>query len=184
MSRKGKVPITVPKGVEVKITGSEVAVKGPKVTLHEKLPKGVHVQVDKDQVHVTVDENADIGNLHGLIRSLLQNMVDGVTKGFEKQLEMVGVGYRAAVQGKFLDLQIGVSHPVKVAIPEGLQVTVDKSTAILVKGADKQVVGQFAASVRAKKPPEPYQGKGIRYKGEYVRKKAGKAAAAAKTAAK
>lgn len=181
MSRKGKLPIAIPKGVEVKMTGSEVSVKGPKGTLRQKLCDGVGIKIEKDQLQVVLtDESQDLGNFHGLYRSLIQNMIEGTTKGFETALEMVGVGYRAAVQGKALDLQIGFSHPTQVPIPEGIQVTVDKGTAILVKGMNKQIVGQFAATVRAKRPPEPYQGKGIRYKGEFVRKKAGKAAATKK----
>lgn len=181
MSRKGKAPITLPKGVDVKVSATEVTVKGPKGTLHQKLPVGVKVQVDKEHVVVSLDEkHQDLGNLHGLFRSLIQNMVEGVTQEFEKSLEMVGVGYRAAVQGRLLDLQIGFSHPTKVPIPEGVNVAVDKNTLIKVKGTNKQQVGQFAANVRSKRPPEPYQGKGIRYVGEYVRKKAGKAAATKK----
>lgn len=181
MSRKGKLPITLPKGVEVKVTGEDLSVKGPKGTLHQKLVPGVSVKQEQDQLHVILaDDHSDKGNFHGLYRSLIQNMVIGTTQGFEKQLEMVGVGYRAAVQGKNLDLQIGLSHPTQLPIPEGLQVTVEKSTAISIKGLDSQQVGQFAATVRSKKPPEPYQGKGIRYKGEHVRKKAGKTAAAKK----
>lgn len=181
MSRKGKLPIVLPKGVEVKVTGSDVSVKGPKVTLHKTLHEGLNVHVEDGHVHVRVNEGAeDAGNFHGLFRALIQNMILGVTQGFEKTLEMIGVGYRAAVQGKLLDLQLGYSHPTKLPIPDSLQVTVDKNTVILIKGPDSQVVGQFAATVRAQRPPEPYQGKGIRYKGEYVRKKAGKAAATKK----
>lgn len=181
MSRKGKAPITLPKGVEVKVSPSEVSVKGPKGTLHQKLSPGILVRVEKDQVIVSLDEqNQDQGNLHGLYRALIQNMVDGSTQEFEKQLEMIGVGYRAAVKGKALDLQIGFSHPTEVPIPEGVTVAVEKNTLIKVKGSNKQLVGQFAANVRSKRPPEPYQGKGIRYVGEYVRKKAGKSAASKK----
>lgn len=181
MSRKGKLPITLPKGVEVKISGANISVKGPKGTLHYPMQKGIGIQIDKDVLHVVVaDETLDLGNYHGLFRSLIQNMIQGATQGFERQLEMVGIGYRAAVQGKNLDLQIGFSHPTKLPIPEGVNVTVDKGTVIIIRGLDKQVVGQFAATVRAKRPPEPYQGKGIRYAGEYVRKKAGKAAASKK----
>lgn len=178
MSRKGKLPITLPKGVEVKINGTDLSVKGPKGTLHQQLHKSVVVNVQGDQCTVELAEGCDeMGNFHGLFRSLIQNMVIGTTTGFEKRLEMIGVGYRAAVQGKALDLQIGFSHPTKLPIPEGVTVTVEKNTLIIMKGADPQVVGQFAATVRSARPPEPYQGKGIRYQGEYVRKKAGKAAA-------
>lgn len=181
MSRKGKLPIPVPKGVEVKIAEKEIAVKGPKGTLkHDLIPQVKVVQKDHE-LHVTLkDENANDGNFHGLYRTLIHNLIEGVTAGFERKLEMIGVGYRAAVQGHEIDLQVGFSHPTKLKIPEGIQVKVDKNTTIIINGSDKQVVGQFAASLRAVKPPEPYQGKGIRYQGEYVRKKAGKAAAAKK----
>lgn len=178
MSRKGKLPIPVPHGVEVKIAEKEITVKGPKGTLqHGLVPQ---IKVTQQDGHVIVElneEHQDAGNFHGLYRTLIFNMVQGSAHGFEKKLEMIGVGYRAAVQGHLLDLQIGLSHPTKLPIPEGLHVKVEKNTQISITGADKQVVGQFAAEVRSHKPPEPYQGKGIRYHGEYVRKKAGKAAA-------
>lgn len=178
MSRIGKQPIALPKGVEVKVANNEVSVKGPKGTLKQQLVDGIKISIEDGHANVSVDENiSDAGALHGLYRALISNMVHGVTTGFEKKLEMIGVGYRAAVQGKFLDVQVGFSHPTKVAIPEGVTVRVDKNTAIVASGADKQAVGQFTATVRAIRPPEPYQGKGIRYAGEYVRKKAGKAAA-------
>jgi len=181
MSRIGKQTIAIPKGVEVKVTSTEVSVKGPKGTLTQHVVPGIKVVVDKDHINIVADENTpDVGRLHGLYRALINNMVTGVTKGFEQKLEMIGVGYRAAVQGHNLDVQVGFSHPTKVAIPAGITVKVDKNTSIIVSGADKQKVGQFAAIVRSKRPPEPYQGKGIRYEGEYVRKKAGKAAAAKK----
>lgn len=178
MSRKGKLPIPLPKGVEVKVSNTEVSVKGPKGSLHQKLVPGVQVTVEAEQVSVALEnENSQLDNFHGLYRSLIQNMVTGTTEGFEKRLEMIGVGYRAAVQGDLLDLQLGFSHPTKLPIPKGLTVKVDKNTLIIISGFDKHLVGQFAANVRSKRPPEPYQGKGIRYVGEYVRKKAGKAAA-------
>jgi large subunit ribosomal protein L6 len=178
MSRKGKLPITIPKGVEVKITDKQITVKGPKGTLQHELVPEVRVNVDKDLIHVELNEaHSDAGNFHGLYRSIIDNMVVGTSQGFEKKLEMIGVGYRAAVQGQLLDLQIGLSHPTKLPIPPGVVVKVDKNTLISIVGVDKQVIGQFAATVRSIRPPEPYQGKGIRYSGEYVRKKAGKAAA-------
>lgn len=178
MSRKGKLPIPVPKGVEVKLSDAEISVKGPKGTLHQALSKEVKVQMDGDTIHVTLaDDESDAGNFHGLYRTLINNMIIGVTLGFKRQLEMIGVGYRAAVQGKLLDLQIGFSHPTKLSIPEGILVAVEKNTQISITGPNKHEVGQFAAMIRSKRPPEPYQGKGIRYAGEYVRKKAGKAAA-------
>lgn len=178
MSRKGKMPITIPKGVEVKINGRELHVKGPKGTLRQAIVPQVDVRLENDHVVVALsDEGANEGNFHGLYRTLIDNMIIGVHTGFEVKLEMIGVGYRAAVQGPLLDVQIGLSHPTKLPIPEGVAVKVDKNTAITISGCNKQHVGQFAATVRAMKPPEPYQGKGIRYLGEHVRKKAGKAAA-------
>lgn len=181
MSRKGKAPIAVPKGVEVKIGDKQISVKGPKGTLQHELVPQVKVSLDKEVILVELSEaHKNAENFHGLYRSLINNMVVGVAQGFEKKLEMIGVGYRAAVQGHNLDLQIGFSHPTQLRIPEGVQVKVDKNTTIVITGADKQKIGQFAADIRGVRPPEPYQGKGIRYAGEYVRKKAGKAASAKK----
>jgi large subunit ribosomal protein L6 len=181
MSRKGKLPIALPKGVEVKVSPDEISVKGPKGTLHQKLLPAIQVRIESDVLHVELAEGCEKdGNYHGLYRSLIYNMVEGTTQGFQRELEMVGVGYRAAVQGHLLDLQIGFSHPTKISIPDGVQVKVEKNTAIVITGIDKHKVGHFAAIVRSMRPPEPYQGKGIRYKGEYVRKKAGKSAAAKK----
>ncbi len=178
MSRKGKLPIPLPKGVEAKVANNELTVKGPKGSLKQILIPSVKILIEGQEIRVELSEGHESdGHFHGLFRTLIFNMVEGTTKGFEKELEMVGVGYRAAVQGHHLDLQIGFSHPTKISIPEGVNVKVEKSTAISITGSDKQKVGQFAATVRAVRPPEPYQGKGIRYKGEYVRKKAGKAAA-------
>ena len=178
MSRKGKLPIPLPKGVEVKVTNSEVVVKGPKGTMHQAIVPGIKVSVEDGNAIVEIEqENSDLNKFHGLTRTLIYNMVVGTTEGFEKKLEMIGVGYRAAVQGDLLDLQLGFSHPTKLPIPKGLTVKVEKNTLISITGFDKHLVGQFAAIVRSKRPPEPYQGKGIRYVGEYVRKKAGKAAA-------
>lgn len=178
MSRKGKLPIPLPKGVEVKVSDTEVLVKGPKGSLHQQLVPGVQVKVEGSQVLVALEEeNSSLNHYHGLYRTLIYNMVTGTTEGFEKRLEMIGVGYRAAIQGDLLDLQLGFSHPTKLSIPKGLTVKVEKNTLIIISGFDKHLVGQFAAIVRSKRPPEPYQGKGIRYVGEYVRKKAGKAAA-------
>jgi large subunit ribosomal protein L6 len=177
MSRKGKLPIPMPKGVEIKINKECVSVHGPKGTLSQNLVPGVHVEVVDGEIVVSLtEEYASEGRLHGLYRSLIDNMVLGVSKGFEKKLEMIGVGYRAAVKGHLLDLQVGFSHPTGVDIPKGIEVKVEKNTLIQITGIDKRVVGQFAADVRGMRPPEPYQGKGIRYQNEYVRKKAGKAA--------
>lgn len=181
MSRIGKSPITVPKGVTVNVAGRKITIKGPKGSLDIDLMTGIDIEHTEQEILVkNANEDSSMGKFHGLYRALIQNIVVGVTNGFEKKLEMIGVGYRAAVQGHLLDLQIGFSHPTKLDIPEGIQVKVDKNTLITINGIDKQKVGQFAATVRAIRPPEPYQGKGIRYQGEYVRKKAGKAAAKSK----
>jgi len=178
MSRKGKLPIAIPKGVEVKIAEKQISVKGPKGTLQHELVPEVKVRIENDLIHVELNEaHSDAGNFHGLYRTIIDNMVVGASSGYERKLEMIGVGYRAAVQGHLLDLQIGLSHPTKLPIPEGITVRVDKNTSIVITGIDKQKMGQFAATIRAVRPPEPYQGKGIRYFGEFVRKKAGKAAA-------
>lgn len=178
MSRKGKLPIPLPKGLEVKVSGSEVSVKGPKGTLHQTVRPGINVSVEDNHIIVSIEDGAsDLGHFHGLYRTLISNMVVGTTEGFEKKLEMIGVGYRAAVQGDQLDLLLGFSHPMKLDIPKGLGIKVEKNTLITISGFDKHLVGQFAAIIRSKRPPEPYQGKGIRYVGEYVRKKAGKSAA-------
>lgn len=181
MSRKGKLPIDIPKGVDVKVAPTEITVKGPKGTLNLDLVSAVLVKAENNQVTVSIAPGYEAQDqYHGLYRTLIHNMVIGTTVGYSVELEMIGVGYRSSVSGHHLDLQIGFSHPTKISIPEGVQVKVDKGTSITITGANKQVVGQFAATVRAARPPEPYQGKGIRYKGEYVRKKAGKAAATAK----
>lgn len=183
MSRLGKMPIEIPSGVEVKTDGQKIHVKGPKGTLSYPLTEGITVKVVDGQAIVEKNEKIELQKpTHGLYRSLLGSMIQGVSKGFEIKLSMVGVGYRAAVQGHNIDLQVGFSHPTQIKIPQGVNVTVDKSVTIIITGIDKQAVGQFAATVRAVKPPEPYKGKGIRYENEYVRKKAGKAAKA-KTAA-
>jgi large subunit ribosomal protein L6 len=176
MSRKARMPIKLPKGVEAKTDGKIVTIKGPKGVLTRELMKEIVVDVSGGEIHVKLQESAAASkNILGLYWALIANMVKGVSEGFEKRLEMVGVGFRAAVQGKNLDLQIGLSHPTKIAIPDGIEVAVDKNTNIQVKGTDKMRVGQFAADIRGKKRPEPYKGKGIRYVDEYVRRKAGKA---------
>ncbi|MFS8564047.1 MAG: 50S ribosomal protein L6 [Rhabdochlamydiaceae bacterium] len=183
MSRLSKMPISIPKGVEIKVEANKVHVKGPKGTLSHPLVKGISIKVEAGFAHIERDEKVEMPKpTEGLYRATLNNMVIGVSQGFEKRLSMIGVGYRAALQGTLLDLQVGNSHPTKLAIPKDVQVTVDKSVNIVITGTSKQLVGQVAATIRAVKPPEPYKGKGIRYEGEYVRKKAGKAAKA-KTAA-
>ena len=177
MSRLGKTPVLIPAGVKVKVNGDIVTVEGPKGTLSGPLYKGFAIRMEGDLLFVDIDEKVENPpSFQGLVRALVSNMIQGVSKGFEKKLSLIGIGYRAAVQGQMLDLQLGFSHPTQVPIPKNVNVAVEKSTLITVTGVDKQVVGQFAAAVRAKKPPEPYKGKGIRYEGEYVRKKAGKAA--------
>ena len=177
MSRLGKTPIELPEKVEVKIIDGKIQVKGPKGNLTQPCIPGIKVKIEDNRLFVTTDEEAKVSNRdYGLHRAIINNLVVGVSKGFETRLTLIGVGYRAQVQGQALDLQLGFSHPTKIAIPKGVNVTVDKSTLIVISGMDKHLVGQFAASVRAMKPPEPYKGKGIRYEKEFVRKKAGKAA--------
>lgn len=177
MSRLGKTPIELPEKVEVKIADGKVNAKGPKGNLSQVCLPGIGIKIEDNKLFVTTDASAQISNRHyGLYRALINNLVTGVSKGFEVRLSLVGVGYRAAVQGEFLDLQLGFSHPTKVSIPKGVNVVVEKSVLIIITGIDKHLIGQFAATVRAKKPPEPYKGKGIRYENEFVRKKAGKAA--------
>lgn len=178
MSRLGKTAIILPKEVEIKASKDGLLeVKGPKGSLSLQLPRGLTLKIEDGMALLERDEAiCSEGAVHGLYRSLLKNCVIGVSTGYEVELSLIGVGYRANVQGSKLDLQVGFSHPTSVEIPKNLQVVVDKGVAITIKGSDKQEVGQFAASVRAVKPPEPYKGKGIRYKNEYVRKKEGKAA--------
>lgn len=177
MSRLGKSPIPLPDKVEVKIADGMVHAKGPKGNLSMPAQQGISVKVEDGRLLVEKDENVEMPKTtHGLYRALINNMVIGVTKGYEIKLSLVGVGYRAAIQGHMLDLQLGFSHPTQIRIPKGVSVTVDKSVTIIITGIDKHIVGQFAAAVRGMKPPEPYKGKGIRYENEHVRKKAGKAA--------
>lgn len=177
MSRLGKSPIPLPKGVEVKAAGDSLQVKGPKGTLNHPLPKGISFKVEGDRLLIIKDEKVSMPKtVHGLQRALINNLVVGVSKGFEKKLSLIGVGYRATATGNTLDLQLGFSHPTKIAIPSNVKIAIEKSVAITITGTEKDAVGQFAAAVRAMKPPEPYKGKGIRYENEYVRKKAGKAA--------
>lgn len=176
MSRKGKEPITIPTGVDVAVKDDIIHVKGPKGTLELTNNRHTQVAIEDGKVIVSLKkEHQDKRQFHGLMRSLIQNMVTGTSTGFEKRLQMIGVGYRAAVKGQQLDVQVGLSHPKLIDIPQGIEVTVEKNTTIIVKGTNKQDVGQFAATVRDVRPPEVYQGKGIRYEGEYVRKKQGKA---------
>ncbi len=176
MSRIGKRPIAIPNKVTVEINGQHVAVKGPKGSLERVLPPEVKVEKDGETLQVLrQDDSRTARERHGLSRTLVSNMVEGVSKGFEKRLQIQGVGYRAQAQGSKLTLNVGYSKPVEMTMPEGIQVAVEKNTEVTVSGINKEVVGNVAAQVRAVRPPEPYKGKGIRYLGEFVRRKAGKA---------
>ena len=177
MSRIGRKPISVPDAVSIEVAPGRVAVKGPKGELSERVDRDMGVKLD-DGV-LTVSRPTDRGQhraLHGLTRSLVANMVEGVTNGFERQLEIQGVGYRARLQGRNLELSVGYSHTVTVEAPEGIEFEVPQPTQITVRGIDKQLVGEMAARIRRVRPPEPYKGKGIRYAGEQVRRKVGKRA--------
>ena len=176
MSRIGRKPITVPAGVDVKINGTEVTVKGPKGTLTQSFSERITVKVEGGEILVTrpTDDKEDRA-LHGLTRTLVSNMVVGVTEGYKKELEVNGVGYRVQKQGKNLVMNLGFSHQVIMPEIDGITIECPSANAIVISGADKQMVGQFAAEVREKRPPEPYKGKGIKYAGEYIRRKEGKA---------
>ena len=176
MSRIGRNPIAVPAGVEVKVDGSTVTVKGPKGTLTKTVHSNMKVELDGAVVTVTRPDDSNLNkSLHGLTRTLIANMVEGVEKGYSKELEVNGVGYRVSVQGKDLVLNIGFSHQVIMPAPEGITVEAPSPNKIVISGPDKQMVGQFAAEVREKRPPEPYKGKGIKYVDEHIRRKEGKA---------
>lgn len=178
MSRIGKLPIAIPAGVEVNIDGTEVTVKGPKGTMTRNMRPEIGIKVEAGQVLVTRDnDEAQIRSYHGLTRALLANMVTGVSTGFERKLTIIGVGYRAAVNNNVLALSVGKSHPVEMPAPEGIEIACPTPTQIVLTGCDKEALGGFAAKIRAQRPPEPYKGKGIRYEGEYVAKKAGKTGA-------
>lgn len=175
MSRIGKLPVAIPSGVKISLDGTEIKVQGPKGALTQNLPERITVAVEAEQVVVTrpSDEKNDRA-LHGLVRSLINNMVIGVTQGFSKDLEINGVGYRAEIKGKTLTLALGYSHPVVYELPDGIEVEVDKQTKLTVKGIDKQLVGSAAAKIRSFRKPEPYKGKGIKYADEHIVRKAGK----------
>mgnify|MGYP001290572866 CR=1 FL=1 len=177
MSRIGKAPIPVPSGVEVSIDDRHITVRGPKGTLERDIPGSITVRQDGDQLVVErPDDERQTKAMHGLVRTLVNNMVVGVTEGFRKELEIVGVGYRATAKGSdALELALGFSHPVNVKAPEGITFEVPAPNRIVVSGIDKEAVGQVAADIRAWRKPEPYKGKGIRYLGEHVQRKAGKA---------
>ena len=177
MSRIGKQPIEIPDGVNVAVDPGRVTVNGPLGELTQNVPARIKIEKQDGQLVVTrPTERGDDRALHGLTRSLVANMVEGVTNGFEKRLEIQGVGYRAALRGVDLELNVGYSHPVVLKAPQGITFEVPTPTEVIVKGIDKQAVGQIAAEVRKVRPPEPYKGKGIRYEGEYVRRKVGKRA--------
>ncbi|HEY6836913.1 MAG TPA: 50S ribosomal protein L6 [Gaiellaceae bacterium] len=178
MSRIGRQPIQIPAGVSVSITAGRVMVNGPLGELSQDVTPRMKVEQQDDAIVVTrPTDRGDDRALHGLTRSLIANMVEGVTNGFQKRLEIQGVGYRAALRGTDLELSVGYSHPVVLKAPAGITFEVPTQTEVIVKGIDKQQVGQIAAEVRKVRPPEPYKGKGIRYEGEYVRRKVGKRAA-------
>jgi large subunit ribosomal protein L6 len=178
MSRIGKQPIIIPKEVKVEINDNLVSVQGPKGKLSFSFNKLLQLELVDNTLSVKKEKDSKIArSLHGTTRAIIANFVKGVTEGFKKELDIVGVGYKAQMKGKNLDLNLGFSHPVELAIPEGLKVSVPSATRILVEGIDKQQVGQFAAKIRKIYPPEPYKGKGVRYLGEEVRKKIGKALA-------
>ncbi|MCH9643324.1 MAG: 50S ribosomal protein L6 [Gammaproteobacteria bacterium] len=175
VSRVAKNPIDVPSGVEVKLSGQTVSIKGKNGELHQDVHPAVRALVEENQIKVApVDEARESNALAGTMRALLNNMVKGVSEGFEKKLVMIGVGYRAKAQGKVLNLNVGFSHPVDVAMPEGVNVETPSNTEIVLKGANKQLVAQIAANIRDIRPPEPYKGKGIRYEGEHISLKEGK----------
>ena len=176
MSRIGKKPIAIPAGVDVKINGSQVTVKGPKGELSNSFSDAMAITIENNEISVTRPSDAkEHRSLHGLTRTLIANMVEGVTNGYKKELEVNGVGYRAQKQGKNLVLNLGYSHQVIMPEVDGITIEVPSNNSIIISGPDKQKVGQFAAEVREKRPPEPYKGKGIKYVDEYIRRKEGKA---------
>ena len=178
MSRIGKKPIAIPKGVKVDVKPGAVDVQGPKGKLTQRLPPGIGVELEGDQLHArAIGEDPQLGKFHGLARSLVANAVRGVTEGFKKELDIVGVGYRAELKGKQVVFALGYSHPVVFDIPQGIDVAIDKQTHITVTGIDRQAVGQVAANIRRLREPDPYKQKGVRYTGEVLKKKAGKTGA-------
>ena len=175
MSRIGKLPIKVPKNIQIILNNENILIKGPIGELTQKIPKEISVTFNEDKIKITkLEETLLAQQKYGLIRSLIKNMVLGVEKKFEKKLQMVGVGYKALVQNKQLTLNVGYTHPIIFPIPEGMDITVEANNNLLIRGANKEIVGLFAAKVRATRPPEPYKGKGIRYNDEIILRKAGK----------
>jgi large subunit ribosomal protein L6 len=178
MSRVGKKPVEIPSGVDVKLKGDIISVKGPLGELSQRIAREVKVEVDDGKITVTrISEEKHYVAMHGTMRALIANLIEGVSKGFSKRLEIVGTGYRVQMKGKSLVLQVGYSRPVDYIPPKGVTVEVESPTKMVVKGIDKELVGRAAADIRAVRKPEPYKGKGIRYEGEYIRRKAGKAGA-------
>ena len=179
MSRIGRKPIGIPQGVTVHVDGAVVRAEGPKGRLAQTVPPGISARIDHEQLVLTRDTDARTARaLHGLARSLVANMVTGVSAGFERRLEIVGIGYRAQMQGKNIQLALGYSHPIMFSLPDGITAEVDRQTAVTLRGADKALLGQTAARLRELRKPDPYKGKGIRYAGEVVRRKVGKKAGA------
>ncbi|MFD2627710.1 50S ribosomal protein L6 [Oceanobacillus kapialis] len=177
MSRIGLKPIEIPEGVEVKLNGTTVSVKGPKGELARNVHQDMEINIEDNVITIArPSDHKDHRALHGTTRSLINNMVEGVSKGFEKSLEIIGVGYRAQKQGNKVVINAGYSHPVELDPIDGIEIDVPKNTQVIVKGIDKELVGAVASNIRAIRPPEPYKGKGIRYEGEYVRRKEGKTA--------
>lgn len=183
MSRIGKQPILILKGVKTQVQGGKILVEGPKGSLSMPLDPLFDLTIEGDQILLKLKEGSSDRARYGLLRSLIANMIRGCAEGFKKELEVVGVGYKAAVKGKELELSLGFSHPVTYPIPDGITISVEaKTNRITIEGADRQLVGQTAAEIRSFRKPEPYKGKGIKYAGEYIRRKVGKAAATATTA--
>lgn len=176
MSRIGKKPIPIPSGVKVQLDGDLIKVEGPKGRFVQPLKRGINIDLTPTEIKVVSEYNTrDSRAIHGLTRSLIANMVKGVTEGFEKTLEISGIGYKAELQGSVLNLSLGYSHPVRYPLPEGVSAEIEKQTLIRLRGADKYILGQVAADIRAYRIPDPYKGKGIKYAGEVIRRKAGKA---------
>ena len=182
MSRIGRKPIAVPAGVKIQLAPGSIDVQGPKGKMSVNLPRGITLEQKGAELHA-VRQNDDQAALHGLARALVANAVTGVTTGFKKEMDIIGVGYRAELKGKMVSFALGYSHPVEFQIPEGIQITVEKQTHLTVSGADRGKVGQVCANIRGLRPPDPYKQKGIRITGERLKKKAGKAGAATKTGA-
>ncbi|MET3616835.1 large subunit ribosomal protein L6 [Peptoniphilus olsenii] len=175
MSRIGKKPIEIPSGVDVKVEGNNITVKGPKGELNKSLNKDMKIEINDGVLTIErPNDSKEIKAIHGLTRTLIYNMIIGVTEGYSKQLEIIGTGYRAAKKGKVLSLNLGFSHPLDLEDPEGIEVEVPSANSIIIKGIDKQLVGSYAAKIRSYREPEPYKGKGVKYIDEHVRRKVGK----------